>query len=131
VSLCWMSVDVAQDLSSRLWSVGLFIVLLSWSLVHGGPCAIVASRLVSIVLPATAIIIAEQLKRMRGSVDVLCCPNVDDERACRVREQLTVAAPVCSHVQSWGGGCSTYILAVSSVAGCSSVMVMTVSFEFR
>lgn len=89
--LCWMSVDGAQDSPSRLWSVELFIVLLSWSLVRGDPCAIVASRLVSIVLPATAFIIAEQLKRNGGSIDVLCCLNVDDECVCRVRGQLTIA----------------------------------------
>ncbi len=80
-----MSVDVAQDLSNRLWSVRLFIILLSWSLVCGDPCAIVASRMTTIVLPATAFIIAEQLKRNGGSIDVLCCLNVDDECVCRVR----------------------------------------------
>jgi hypothetical protein len=44
----------AQDFANRLWSVELFIVLLSWFLDHEGPCAIVADILSSIVLPATA-----------------------------------------------------------------------------
>lgn len=60
-----------------------------------GPCAIVASRMVIIVLPATAIVTAEQLKRTLGFIDVLCCPAVDDKRACRVRKQLTDAVFVC------------------------------------
>lgn len=44
----------AQGFANRLWSVELFIVLLSWFLDHEGPCAIVADIMSSIVLPTTA-----------------------------------------------------------------------------
>ena len=57
VGFCVSLFDVcssAQDLSNRLWLVELFIILLSWFLILDGPCAIVADRTTSIVLPATA-----------------------------------------------------------------------------